>query len=372
MIRHEYTGCNQCHADPTGGGLLTAYGRAQGELLLRTQYGKPLEEAGKPANFLWFADPPESVLLGGDLRYFYYDMMPSSGPSTHDNFFMQADLEGQVSVNRFKANASIGYAQKGALPASITQSPNDNLVSRVHWIGYDLDQDKQWLVRAGRMNLPFGNRSIEHTLFVRSQTLTDTNEDQQDGVSVAMNVDKFRGELMAIAGNYNVNPDEFRQRGYCGFIEWSPMLKTAVGVSSMITHADKDVQLLTPAWRQAHGVFGRWSPHEALVVLAESNLILTSQPPNAVPGQSSAVNTLSWASMLQADVEPIQGVHVMATGELLDMPTPPGQPSGIIGTTWASAAWFFAPHADVRLDAVYMAQSIGSSWTVVLQGHVFL
>src|SRR3954470_24712140 len=39
MIRHEYTGCNQCHADPSGGGLLTAYGRAQSELLLRTRYG---------------------------------------------------------------------------------------------------------------------------------------------------------------------------------------------------------------------------------------------------------------------------------------------------------------------------------------------
>ena len=38
MIRHEYTGCAICHGDPTGGGVLTAYGRAQGDLLLRTRY----------------------------------------------------------------------------------------------------------------------------------------------------------------------------------------------------------------------------------------------------------------------------------------------------------------------------------------------
>ena len=28
MIRHDYAGCNQCHADPSGGGLLTAPARA--------------------------------------------------------------------------------------------------------------------------------------------------------------------------------------------------------------------------------------------------------------------------------------------------------------------------------------------------------
>lgn len=40
MIRHGYGGCNVCHADPSGGELLTAYGRAQGDLLLRMRYGK--------------------------------------------------------------------------------------------------------------------------------------------------------------------------------------------------------------------------------------------------------------------------------------------------------------------------------------------
>ena len=39
MMRHNYFGCGNCHADPSGGGLLTAYGRAQGDLLLRMRYG---------------------------------------------------------------------------------------------------------------------------------------------------------------------------------------------------------------------------------------------------------------------------------------------------------------------------------------------
>src|SRR5450755_4669988 len=41
MIKHAYSGCPVCHADPSGGELLTAYGRAQSDLLLRMRYGKP-------------------------------------------------------------------------------------------------------------------------------------------------------------------------------------------------------------------------------------------------------------------------------------------------------------------------------------------
>ena len=39
MMRHGYGGCINCHADPSGGELLTPYGYAQGDLLLRMHYG---------------------------------------------------------------------------------------------------------------------------------------------------------------------------------------------------------------------------------------------------------------------------------------------------------------------------------------------
>src|SRR5262249_47581495 len=74
MSRRDSPGCNQCHADPSGGGLLTQYGRAQGELLLRSHY-QPWaedEEPSKLGDFLLGAVPlPESVLLGGDYRLMF-------------------------------------------------------------------------------------------------------------------------------------------------------------------------------------------------------------------------------------------------------------------------------------------------------------
>src|SRR5690349_15571775 len=91
MVRHGYTTCATCHADPSGGGLLTQYGRAQGELLLRTQYAKKdQDDPGAAAKFLWGAiDLPDNVLLGGDFRSLAYDVMPKTGKSQTDLFLMQ-------------------------------------------------------------------------------------------------------------------------------------------------------------------------------------------------------------------------------------------------------------------------------------------
>src|SRR5689334_18608915 len=71
MIRHSYTGCGVCHADPSGGEVLTPYGRAQSDLLLRMRWdGKKAEEAepSKAAGFIGFIELPQSLMLGGSAR----------------------------------------------------------------------------------------------------------------------------------------------------------------------------------------------------------------------------------------------------------------------------------------------------------------
>src|SRR3954468_482447 len=109
MIRHEYTGCNQCHADPSGGGLLTAYGRAQSELLLRTRYGMAeTEEPVHTGEFLLGLLPlPDSVLLGGDARGAYVRVAPRGLPASEQLLLMQADLEGQATIGRVRVGGSV-------------------------------------------------------------------------------------------------------------------------------------------------------------------------------------------------------------------------------------------------------------------------
>src|SRR5262249_32889809 len=149
-----------------------------------------------------------------------------------------------------------------------------NIVSRTHWIGVDIGEDKQWLLRAGRVNLPFGIRNIEHTMWVRSETRTNINDDQQHGVALSYNKDAIRTQIMAIAGNFQISPAAYRELGYAGYFEYAFVPQLAAGVSSQIVHTDRDVLLGTAAWRQGHGLFGRWSPFRPLVIMAEGDYLL--------------------------------------------------------------------------------------------------
>jgi hypothetical protein len=388
MIRHGYVGCPQCHADPSGGSLLTEYGRAQGELLLRTQYGKASDEPGRVAEFLGFVRLPEPLLLGGDVREAAVDSIVKGQPAQTSLFLMQGDLEGQVAVSRFRANGSIGFAQEGAYAAGITQNADDNLVSRVHWVAVDLGEDKSFTVRAGRMNLPFGLRSVEHDAWTRTFTRTDSNQDQEYGAAFAWNLPSYRGEIMAIAGNFMESPDAFRDRGYSGYAEWNGLTKLSVGVSSLITHADAGLDVTSSAnpngtplagalIRHAHGVFARYTPVKPLVLSMESDFLLDSQPSTKTVG---ALNTPGIVNQLQADVEPVQGLHVDAIGEIVDKASDLGPavagPSHPWFRAWGFVNWFFLPHADIRLDAVYESDSIQGTrvgiTTLVAQLHVFL
>jgi hypothetical protein len=368
MIRHAYTGCNQCHADPSGGGLLTAYGRAQSELLLRTRYGEAdAEETPRSGEFLLGLFPlPEALLLGGDARGAYVRVAPKGLPASEQTILMQADAQGQVAFGRVRLAGSIGYADRGALPAALTHEPEHNVVSRLHWIGIDLGRDRDFLLRIGRLNLPFGIRNVEHTLWVRSATRTDTNSSQQHGVALAYNGEGIRGEVMAIAGNFQVRPGYYRAWGYSAYVDYAPSPQISVGASSVGLHAGRDVYLQVPLYRAAHGVFARASVLSSRVVLmAEADLLVESEPP--------ARTDTGYVGALQSDWECFQGLHVMGTAEIQRQPDESG--SAAVGG-WASVDWFFAPHADLRLDAIWQNLPSGSSrmtiQSLVAQLHLFL
>ncbi|HVW23782.1 MAG TPA: hypothetical protein VHC69_00330 [Polyangiaceae bacterium] len=350
MIRHGYTTCQPCHADPSGSGPLTAYGRAQGDLLLRTRYGASSEEEepSRAAGLLWGAvDLPENLRFGGDVREALLATKVDGAPTNTQQILMRADLYGDVKFGRFRAAGSLGYAPVGALGAALTRSPSENLVSRDHWVGVELDEEGAWLARAGRIALPFGLRQIEHTLWVRQTTRTDLNDTQQDGVALALAKGPLRAEVMGILGNYQIRPDDFRERGYSAYGEWAFDTRFALGVSSLFTRARRDIYLRVTDYRQCHGAFARYSPWAPLALLAEADFLYQSLTWNG--------HRAGYAAMLQADLEPLQGFHWMLTFEAKNEG---GGVSSSFGA-WSSIAWFFAPHVDVRVDGIYQSISAG-------------
>jgi hypothetical protein len=367
MVRHGYTSCTPCHQDPTGGGILTAYGRSVASLVLNTRYGDQAEEADPTGEFLLGAVslPPE-IMLGGDARMLWLANKYEDTAVRRYLFLMQADVQAAFHVGPLLGSGSIGYAEDGAYSAALTRAPEKNLVSRVHWLGVSLDDRTGLLVRAGRMHLPFGIRNVEHTLWARAETQTSVNEHQQHGVAVAWAPDRFRGEVMAILGNYQIRPDVYRERGYSAYLEYWPLPALGVGASSLITHRKLDPVYLRETWRQAHGLFARWAtPWQPLVMLAE--LDYTERSPK------SDIKRKGTVGFVQADIEPLQGVHFMLTGEM--------QHVGVHGTpfswgAWFSEAWFVAPHLDFRIDNIY--QNLGDTsgrtdvFMMLAQAHLYL
>lgn len=366
MVRHGYAQCGACHVDPSGSGPLTAYGRGVGGLVMSMPWGPPSDEPSNSGGFLWgAAQPPEWLLPGGDVRLAALYSKIEGVPIHDELFLMQADVSTAVTAGRLVMAGSIGYADRGALGAAITRGSQHNLVSRQHWIGFWVDASKV-LVRAGRINLPFGVRSIEHTLFARSLTRTTINDDQQHGVALSLTTGGFRGELMAVFGNFQLRPDIFRERGYSLYAEWLPSEKLALGVSSLITHRELDPNLFRKTFRHVHGLSARWATSwEPLVVLAEFDYTLRS--PEFDQRREGVVG------FVQGDVELTQGVHVIATTEAHNVGV--DAPPASLGA-WLSYAWFVAPHADLRLDTVYY--SLGGdggrtdALTLLMQAHLYL
>lgn len=364
MIRHGFAECGGCHVDPMGGETLTGMGRVMGERALAMPWSSaPPTEL---AEFAFGVAEPDDLRLGGSFR----GMLTSDRETERTVAFpMQADLYGAAFFERFTLALSVGVSRASnryehASKAKLIGDVDDEgvlLVSRTHWLGYAVSE--QVMLRAGRMNLPFGIRGPEHTAWVRSETLTDRESDQLHGVSAVYSGGPLRAELMAALGNLQVGDSAFQWRGYSAHLEWLVLRRLAVGASSMLLAAPRELEIDRGAVsRQAHGVTFRYAPWTPLVVLAEANVLK-----NTGAGIGSV-------GMLTLDVEPLQGLHLAASYERLDRGRSDadsarnGDGVARVGK-WLTVNWFFGPHLDLRLDYVQRDQR---SDMVQAQLHLYL
>jgi len=315
--------------------------------------------------------PNDNLLLGGSMRLATIHKFATSETKA---FPMQLDLYGQLRLFKvLRIAGSVGAAKvpagsQLARPAQVTTNQEDgyNLISRTHWVGFDFGNGAH-TVRAGRLQLPYGLRMSEHTMWVRDKTQTNRESQQQHGVTLYMGFDKLRFEVMGILGNYQENPDKFRQRGYSGYVELAVADRATVGFSSLWTEAKADSvynENLTTD-RSANGVFARAAASKAVVFLAEADLLTRSR------------HEIGYVGFLQVDTEVLSGLHLLAAGEVLDagyqknggpnhLPRTAGQGSAAFGG-WFGAQWFFLPHFDFRVDAIVRTDTM-----ILAQLHSYL
>ena len=158
--------------------------------------------------------------------------------------------------------------------------------------------------------------------------------------------ENWRGEAMAIAGNLSLHPDSLRERGAAATVEVTVAPRAVVGLSGLAVRSSA-----TPAVRQAWAATARLAPVKPLALFAELDLLLSS----------SHGGHASW---LQADLETLQGVHLVGAFETLHEPSTDGTSTGI----WGGVAWFVFPHLDVRAD--WIRRSPADSFLVQINGYL--
>jgi hypothetical protein len=154
MVRHGYVNCISCHISPTGGGILTQYGR---ELSREILSHSGIEGESK---FLYGAfKPPGWANLGGDFRNL---VLMRDTPQFKEGrmILMQADLESAVSYKKVLVNSTFGYRET---PNS--ESTTNNFILRRHYINYRPNDELSF--RAGKFGPSFGINTADHAIVTK-------------------------------------------------------------------------------------------------------------------------------------------------------------------------------------------------------------
>lgn len=371
-IKHDYFGCGACHGDPSGAGVLTEYGRAQQEILMRMPYGANPGEEPKYSGFLFgLVDLPKWLLLTFTYRGAEFGLSVKSPDGTVMNqtqlLHMLADGRAMISLGAFRAGGSLGWGNSiETVPAAVWTSNDgtEQLLARDYWLGVALASDTV-LLRIGRINVPYGLRNVEHNAWVRDLTQTDINISQQTGVAASYNNEKVRTEVLLMLGNLRATDTGYREQGASGFVELKVADRAGVGLSALAARGSSFVAGESPYLRQSYGAFARWAPVVPLTFLLEGDVFWKQ---TLGTGQLQP-NAAGW---LQLDYEPIQGLHLMPAAEILRSAGTTGVGTG----WWLTLNWFCLPHTDLRLDGIYRnTPDVGGrsqvlSW--LIQIHVYL
>ncbi len=163
-LAKQYARCSTCHYSPTGGGLLTPYGRSLSHQELSTTGRNPLQgDAGTTAltgeeAFLYgmLKDTLGPVQLGVDLRPSRLEFSVNDFHD-HRNLLMTLDALGAYRFGDWTL-----YGEIGREP----QATGAKVGSYEYWVGHQ--SEKGFGFRVGRFLPAYGIRFADHTAFNRS------------------------------------------------------------------------------------------------------------------------------------------------------------------------------------------------------------
>jgi hypothetical protein len=201
FLSRQYTRCTNCHYSPTGGGLLTSYGRSLSREELST-FGRSRGSGatGREHEFLLGATRGalEPVSLGISLRPSHLDVSSPDSSSTRD-FLMNADLAAAVRLGRWTVYGQVGRQSREDGP---------RVASFEHWVSYRSERGLG--LRAGRFIPAYGVKLADHTSFSRD-TLDLANDEQVYGMELSFTGDRHLVQVSAGPGLADAVDDASRR-----------------------------------------------------------------------------------------------------------------------------------------------------------------
>lgn len=335
-VRYGYANCASCHVSPTGGGLLTPYGRGASEEFLST-WTRP----GEGAFLHGAAKTPDWLMLGGEVRALAFardtNVYKSKGVIPMQ---MQGDAGGTYH-GIVTAVASFGiYDQSADLRSAYVLG---NIGEHV-------------FVRAGRFFPAFGINTPEHTLVTRRGLGFDQG---QESFNLEAGVVGESGEIVADAilksGAAEISSED---TGGSVRAAWYAGGRSQIGVSLL--------SLKGRVWeRQAYGVFATAGITQSLYLLSE---IDQEQKTPVTSNDRSTRENARTISASKLGWEFVKGLHALATYE--SSVTTSGTYDPRLWSTGPGLQWFPRPHFELlaqvqqRYDATW-SKKAGTLYTLM-------
>ena len=266
LLSKQYARCTTCHYSPTGGGLLTPYGRSlsREEISMFGARGEDAtaEDAGIAGEEAFLGSALRNALgpvqLGIELRPSHLEVSVGDRTLVDRNFFMNADL-----LAAYQRGGWTLYGQIGRQP----EADGGKIDSYEHWAGYQAENGVG--VRAGRFLPAYGVRFADHTTFSRS-SLGLAQYDQVYGVEVSLTGDRSLLQLSAGPGLADALIDDDGRRGFTasGRFQFDLDPRT-VAVASALYRDESDFD---PRSTAVGGALG-FAPHSRLTTWTQLDLV---------------------------------------------------------------------------------------------------
>lgn len=205
FLSRQYTRCITCHYSPTGGGLLTPYGRSLSRQELSTAgRSQPGHPPGNEEGFLWGALGKSlgPVQLGLVLRPAHLTVDFGGPANLERNFFMNADLLAAYQVKGFTL-----YGEVGRRPLN----QGSEIDSYEYWVAHQSEQGFGF--RVGRFLPAYGIRVADHTAFTRRSLGFDTR-DQVYGLELSQTWQRHLLQLSVGPGRADSILDDDGRRAF--------------------------------------------------------------------------------------------------------------------------------------------------------------